>query len=336
MLESLKRLERRQAAAPEDSPLISTSAELTYERDYETGKEITSSGKNFLRVIFDSGDGSEASIGIENYDWEYTSYNPPLRIYYNPTRFSYSSGGHDLGITESMYQDMLYWGETEEECGFVGAGELFDKVNIGPEDAITHADKVIGDLGIKDMMLVSAEKYVTPSDPEKCGYELKYARESGGIPLCWRTEGSRFSGENPPDYSPPLIAETLTVHVSKDGLENFYWAGCANIVGTENRNAELLPFEKIKQKLKDRLFYKYSLSRHDFTVTVTSAELRMGYIGADKRGQALMVPVWVFSTEEKYTWKGETHTGNKETYMLNAIDGGAIERIGSYSSYIIS
>lgn len=334
-INDIKYLEEKQASAPEDSPLINTDSTLTYEWDYETGKQITTGSKNWLNVIFDNGNGGDSFISIVNSTWGGKMYNF-YEGYNAPASFSYFVGGYeDFGITESMYNDMLYWGETEEEDGYTGAGVLFDKIKVTPEEAIAEADKVIGDLSIKHMMLVSAEKYVTTNVPEKSGYELKYARESGGIPLCWHMWGSRFTGEKPPEYSPPLPEETLTVRISKDGLESLLWTGCAEALETVSENTELLQFEEIKQKLKDRLVYKYSFLQDglydDFTLTVTSAELRMGYIGVkDTSKQALMVPVWVFTVEEKYTWKanGKTEPGNIELFMLNAMDGGAIEYRG--------
>ena len=192
-------------------------------------------------------------------------------------------------------------------------------------------DEIISGLGITHLKLVHTQKYVTPDAPEACGYELVYARESGGIPL-YQLEGASWHGdEQQPQYSPPFVAETLTANVSKNGL-HFFWHGCANVVETVNKNVELLPFETIQQRLKDQIFYKNSFKKEGlyraFTVTVTSAELRMSYIGVkDNPDQALMIPVWLFESRiGYYQTTTETQFNYKDnTYMLSAIDGGVIE-----------
>jgi hypothetical protein len=173
---------------------------------------------------------------------------------------------------------------------------------------------------------VHTEKYVTPDAPEACGYELVYVRASGGIPLYSLDGITSFSGEQPPQYSQPFMGETARVHVSKDGLVSLWWMDCADIVDTVNKNVELLPFKTIQQRLKDQIFYKKSFMQEDaLTVTVTSAELRMGYIGVkDDPDKALMVPAWVFETSlSYYDDASETQVKLKDNvYMLNAIDGG--------------
>jgi hypothetical protein len=319
----IKELEHKMASAPEDSPIIYTDTTLTYRRDFETGAEITGEGKNFLDVRFDNGEGREASISVINFALRQGEQS-------FSTHFYYSAGGSGNEISESQYQNITNFSEFGEETGYIGAGELFGKVKVTPEEAAAVADNVISGLGIKDMILIGAEKYVTPYAPEKSGYEVHYGRESGGIVGYVPESYGWNNGEEPPMYSPPFYEEELTVGVSKDGLEYLSWRNCAKAVETVNENAQLLPFESIKQALKDRITYKTQfnggLGRVNYTVNVTSAELRMGYI--DIKGnskQALMVPVWLFRTQETWTVQHKIVIGNEETYKFNAIDGGAIE-----------
>jgi hypothetical protein len=66
----------------------------------------------------------------------------------------------------------------------------------------------------------------------------------------------------------------------------------------------------------------------DYTISVVSAQLRMGYINVkDDPGRALMVPVWVFDTKESYLLDltGNQFEHDSDQYVLNAIDGGVIE-----------
>lgn len=317
----VKELEEKQKAAPDESPKVYTDTTLTYDKDYETRADIIASGKNFLSVIVENGDGSEAAIGFNNYT---AGYRSNTGFYYQ----SYKNGGY---ITESQYK-MTIEDETLA-ADWAGTGELLSKITITQEQAEAKAQSVIDDLGIKDMMLEKAEKAVSPDAPDKGAYQLRYMRQSGGIPV-YMFDGFGWSdGEDPPAYTQPFREECLIMIVTEDGVEGFSWGGCANTIETVNENVTLLPFDKVQQTIKDQIFYKKSFETgsygmKDNKVIVTSAELRMGYIGVkDNPGQALIVPVWVFETDASHfnTTMGEEQRWSDNVYMLNAIDGGVIE-----------
>ncbi len=319
----VKELEKMRDAAPADSPIIYIDSTLAYMKD-EFGNDDKEKGKNFLSACFKNADGSEGSVSASNYAEGFTS----------ASRFSYSQN-HDFNyISEAWYLRDMESGMTEEDLGWMGVGELFDKVTMAEQDAQAMAEKAIDDLGIKDMMLVSAERAVSKKMPDKGGYQLTYARQSGGLPLFWFTGGGHFKDEEPPQYSPPFSEEHLEIWVNEDGIFGFYWNGYAKVTETVSDNIELLPFEDIQEALKKQITYKKSFIASDdpnfsnLTVTITSAELRMGYIGVkDTEYQALMVPVWVFEStfgyDNAYSEKGRCYPDDE--YVLNAIDGGVIE-----------
>ena len=315
-------LENRRKAAPDDSSLIYTDTTLTYERDFETGEELKEYGKSYLSVMVENPNGEDAMIYVGNYTQGYSDF----------TVFSYytNSGSY---ITESMYANMLEYDSIEEDYGYTGAGELFEKIPVTKEAALIQAEKAISDVNIKDLMLVNTEKAVCPEAPEICGYTMQFARQSSGIPLFWFMGGGWANGEEPPAYSPPFSEEILSITVSQYGIEEFSWRGYAKVVETVSKNEALMPFEDIQKHLINQINYKKSFGADmymmsDYTVTVTSAELRMGYIGVkDRVNQALMVPIWVFENSYSYyngTLKGE-QSYRDDPYVLNAIDGGVIE-----------
>ncbi len=321
----VEELEKRRDAAPDDSPVIYCDTTLAYRSNYETGEKIIEDGKNFLSVVFQNEDGSEAHVSLSSY-----AKGESSRSY-----FSYALREGIGYIAESWYRTEMEFEMTEEEAGWDGVGALFEKVTMHEEDALAMAEKVIGDLGIKDMVLVSAEKAVAQEMPDKGGYILEYARQSGGIPLYWFTGGSYAKDEEPPQYYPPFAEEHIEFQVNEDGIQSFFWSGCAQVAETVSDNVQLLPFEDVQQALKDQIFYKKSFMPTDeyyglsnFEVDVTSAQLRMGYIGVkDNENQAMMVPVWVFETtfgnDNAVLNKHQSHSD--DTYVLNAIDGGVIE-----------
>lgn len=320
--EWLKELEEKQAAAPDDSPVIYTDTTLTYMRDYETGEEDIEEGRNYLNVMVENGDGKDGNIYVSNY----------AAGKYGSTGFSYNSGYDEMYISESEYDSMMRDG-TEEEFGWTGTGVLYDKVTLKKEDAQLVADKTITDLGITGLALVRADRAVSRDYPEKGGYRFEYMRESGGIPGYQFRGGSWHKDEPPPQYSSPFSMEELSILVTEDGVQEFYWYGCTKAIETVNENVELLPFEDIQQRLLDQVRFKNSFgqleSMKNYTVYITSAELRVGYIGVkDNPDQAMLVPVWVFESEfgfyNDYLKKDERFNNN-DSYMLNAIDGGVVE-----------
>ena len=310
-------LERRQQAAPADSPIIYTDTTLTYNRDDVTGDDSLAGGKNFLSVMVENGDGNDASIRLNNYVAGYREF----------TSFSYSNHP-DIGyITESTYR-MSTESAAEEDMGMDGVAELFDKVVLTQKEAEEKAQQVLSDLGIGDMVLDIAEKAVSSGAPDKGGYQLRYVRESGGIPLYMSPGGGWAEGEAPPAYSPPFSEEFFIALVTEDGLIDLYWRGSAKVAEVVSSNVPMLPFDTIQQALKDQIFYKQSFGARSNKVIVISAELRMGYIGVkDNVNQAMMVPVWVFETDISMYNKllGKEQRYRDYDYVFNAIDAGVIE-----------
>lgn len=324
----VKELEKRMASAPDESPKIYTDTNMTYRFDHDQGKEITTGPKAYLDVMIENGDGKDGRISFSNC----------TEGYYQSADFYYSSYEDKEYLSETDYNTMkqereedIREGIDEGSMGWDGYDVLYGKVTMKEEDALTKAQKVLNDLGIKDMALTEASKTVSKYYPDKGGYELQYERENGGI-----VGYSDFNGGSIKDvtqYSPPFTVETVTMTVTEDGVISFGWDGIAKVVETVNDNVALLPFDKIQQALKNQIKYKESTETDmygmkDFTVNVVSAELRMGYIGVkDNVKQALFIPVWVFETQcshfnsvlnTQQTWKGDA-------YVFSAIDGGTID-----------
>ncbi len=331
-----KSLEEKVANAPEDSPRVYTDTTLTYDTDLD-GNVNYDAGASYVSLGVECEDGNEATISAHNFTAGYG----------NSTSFGfYRMGG---STSESWYQECLTYGD-ESESGFDGYGEIFDSIDLGINDARAQADKVISDLGIKDMALVNEEKAVLPSlgdqygvcsnRPDCGGYVFEYVRASGGIPGYQLTSFGTDGYDQEPDYSPPFFQEMLTICVSEDGIEGFSWSGMAQVVETVSENVTLLPFADIQQALVDQIYYENAPKLEQFNesesadvlgemavkVDVLLAELRVGYISVkDNTQQAMLVPMWVFETTETHSYgdeRGEPFAS--KTYQFNAIDGGVI------------
>lgn len=327
----VKKLEIKMKEAPETYAREYVSTTLTYERDSESGKPDTEAGKNFLSVAVDTGATDDPTIFASNYvqsKGKSTNF-----IYYKP---------HEAGMTESLYRQNIMNVQDNEQKKYEA---IFASIpGSVKENYLAQAQNVMEDLQIKDLVLVKTDKValqgVTTSRPQKGGYTFEFARANGGIPgyepttILWR------NGEEPPEYSPPFNQESLSITVSDEGIQSFIWRGCVKAVETESDNVELLPFDQIKERVKNQLFYKNPFGQgtdsvESLSISVSSAELRMGYIQVKGRAdQALLVPMWVFHTQGFHTIpvdprnpeKGtKTAPANFEDYLFNAIDGGVIK-----------
>ena len=310
-------LENMRRNAPDDSPIIYTDTTLTYEKDIY-GKDVTESGKNSLSVKFDNDDGYPGAIYAGNQSEEN----------WKSACFSFTSHFDNI-VTESMYQDATdEFGETGEQTSW--ADELFSTFAADKDAALEKANQVLSDLDIKDMMLVSTEKFVVQNAPEKSGYTLEFARQAGGIPVYELRSGGYSKDEEPPAYTSPIGEETVSVRVSKDGIEGFNWRGQSRVVETVSENAKLLPFEDIQKALVDTISYRKAFYTRGYVsekaeVKITSIELRAAYVGVkDNPNQALIVPAWVFESTFTYDNGGDTETIYNDPYVINAIDGGEI------------
>ena len=327
---SVEELEKKYEEAPEDSQRVYIDTTLTYDGGLD-GTVAYDTGQNYLSAAVENGNGGDALISAQNYAEGET----------NSTRFAYSK--YNSYFTESDYCTGLLYGD-EAEMGYDGYGEVFDNIDLDKDDARAQADKVLVDLGIDDMALVNEEKVALRSYdnlwglvndlPDKGGYVFEFMHQSGGLAGFQPTSWGGNSQEEPPDYSPPFDQERVTIAVSDEGVEIFYWDGLAQVVETVSENVTLLPFEDIQQNLIDQIRYKESFQLDgsvmtNYKVTVTSAELRTGYIGVkDNVKQALLVPIWVFKTEVSYynaLLEEEQTEYDDDAYMFNAIDGGVIK-----------
>ncbi len=334
----VKELEQRMSQAPDTYQREYVDTMLDYEREYESAKENTEYGKNYLSVAVDTGSKDDPNISLSNY----------VQSHGGGTGFGYYIPYQD-GTAESFYiQDLK--NEPANMGGYDDARKkryeaIFASIpDSVKEEYLAKAQKAMDDLGVKDVVLVKTDKVAlqgaADTKPQKGGYLFEFMRASGGIAGYMPQGGSRHKDEEPPAYTIPFMQEQVDVTVSDGEIAAFHWYGQVKVTETQSENVALLPFDQIQEKVKNQIYYKDSfLFKSPFTQgmtdNVTSAELRVGYIGIkDHPGQALLVPIWVFHTQQsmtiptdpRYPEKGsKTMPGNREDYMFNAIDGGVIE-----------
>ena len=242
--------------------------------------------------------------------------------------------------------------------------EALDSITLTREEVEPYAQKLMRDLGFTDLQLTTVQKAIMyPAFGGSAnffgtgGYEFVYSRKYNGLSGYTRSGWGGSSWEDPPAYVEPFEQETIKILVDKDGVKSFSWFNSIGKIEKMYDSVKLLPFEQIKEaairQIKNKIItplsngkdYRfsnyYSFDNHVSgyggnapdsynyvaKVKVVSAELCMGYVSTDLPNQALMVPVWKFDVYDvSGTNSDELREANHEIIVINAIDGGAVDR----------
>lgn len=313
-----------------------------------------------MEIHFQATVGADAkgTINAETYDPEAGNYSI----------FSWSEGN---GIKLATIENSLARENLTAEYG-VPAGSVkesfmeklqalkdqMEETSLLEETAEDEAEKVLKDLNLENMQLLSSDKilwYAQSDYPEatileqqealwnadpnlgKTGYRLTYVPSVSGLKI--NQDKSGYSDDSGFAYAPSMPVEQIYIVVTEDGIRSFKWKGMSQEEKVVTENVKLLAFDEIESRLIDQVKYLYPSNQpaEDKTVfgyDVATVELGYTYIPAYKNPQnAWLVPAWFFTISESTNTTAELGTaGRKKEYqtdyiVLNATDGG---RIGSY------
>ncbi len=218
------------------------------------------------------------------------------------------------------------------------------------EDGQRQAEKLMDDLGVPEMKLLSADKtlwfpedgmpdvrYGQPddfywqADPEeaRAGYKYVFTRAFGGISA--EQSGGGADKETTDTYTSPFPVETVSITVTDDGAKAFSWTGMSEEKAVVAENVNLMPFDEIQDQLFEQIYYYYlgkgqpEEDATNFQFKVTSARLRYTYVTAfNKPENAWLVPAWIFEVMEGSGIGEDIKDFASFRVTINAIDGGAI------------
>lgn len=214
------------------------------------------------------------------------------------------------------------------------------------EDALGEVEQIMKDLSIKELVVTDCVKAIGTADSEgwgdldneelplSAGYSIYLAPKAGGLvgyPFPW----IYLYNELPETmYAPTFLTERLNIIVTKEGVQKFEWVDMSQKKDTIAENTRLLPFDKIKDRLADHLFYveMYNLGEtegYSISYEVKDVQLRMANINAyEDPLAAWFVPVWVFELEHSLSYQTADQLLEQkpkpQTVVLNAIDGGYV------------
>ena len=315
-----------------------------------------------MEIHFQATVGADAkgTINAETYDPEAGNYSI----------FSWSEGN---GIELATIENYLAIENRTAEYG-VPAGSVKEsfmeklqtlkdqmkETTLLEETAEDEAEKVLKDLNLENMQLLSSDKilwYAQSDYPEatileqqealwnadpnlgKTGYRLTYVPSVSGLKINQDKTGG-YSDDSGFAYAPSMPVEQIYIVVTEDGIRSFKWKGMSQEEKIVTENVKLLAFDEIENRLIDQVKYLYpssqpAESKTIFGYDVATVELGYTYIPAYKNPQnAWLVPAWFFTISESQDATAELGTAGRkiEGYqtdyiVLNATDGG---RIGSY------
>lgn len=230
----------------------------------------------------------------------------------SPNRFGYTNG-----YIETEYVLLL------NDRGAIG------DIAISEESAIASAQDMLHELGLGYMAAVSLEKaqrYASFEDtlPTSKGYFIKFARNIDGISGI-TNEGISFNVRDEFAYKSPLYPEEIQVYVDEAGkAQSFFWSHPVEIEEKITENAALMPFEDVKQRIRDMLTFINSYN--DEPIEITSIKMNMAIVDVkDHPDEAMYVPAWFIYYMESFI---DPETGGTlqqvNTLALNAIDGGRV------------
>lgn len=271
------------------------------------------------------------------FDWKTGTNDCTLKSLQDSVR--YNEYSPDISGYKEKFRDLLNkFQETLEQQTF------------SQEEGQKQAEKVMKDLDISDMSLLSAGKvlwfpeegmpdvrYGQSDDfywqadlgKAKAGYKYEFTRAFGGISAdgsiggAWKDTGNA--------YTAPFPVETVSITVTDDGVKAFSWEGMSEEVSVIAENVNLLPFDDIQKPLFEQIFYRYlgmgqpAEDKTEFKFQVISAKLGYTYVTAfNKPENAWMVPTWFFQVKKS--------VGMAEGFIdemifpitINAMDGGVV------------
>ena len=281
------------------------------------------------------------------------TYDPEVG---NSSSFSWTTGLESYSYQEFNSRRMFFTSQMENTF----TPQMLERMDLFEERytnstfdkaaGAAQAEQVIKELGIADMSLSSEEQvlwfpqnsYTEGSDrigqtndlwwmadpaATECGYRYIFSREIGGLNVMVGNTAVIETTEEM--YSPPFPAETITITVTESGVKSFVWEGMSEEVKLITENTELLPFEKIQERLAEQIFYWYSGCTAgqpeddptQFQYRVTDAKMGYTYITAYKNPEhAWLVPAWSFMVIEGKGGEDMQYL----SYLIEALEGRAI------------
>ena len=230
-----------------------------------------------------------------------------------------------------------------EEADFSGVGRESNMCSISVEDAVDKAGTIMGQCGLKDMVLTDtgdimwfysvATGYLTGESlpGQYDGYVFRYVRSVNGEAL----------------YSPSLYSlDNIAGNIDEEIYGNMNASydqmllyiddiGVVKMEGTyrlsetgRDKNVSLLTFEEAVDALNEGIADYYKKYPTSYS-KICFNDVRLTYYAvSDGKGDFKIIPVWVFSEDLEYENEGKTEIDENtpvQLVIVNAVDGTIVD-----------
>ena len=158
--------------------------------------------------------------------------------------------------------------------------------------------------------------------------------------------GRQAAGVSSDDYDDPVRPMSADALVENGKVIALSWYNVYDVVGTENENVTLLPFDKILEKFKKQVYYSIYFDPPEdgdpeATMVMVVEHIRLSYMRVKKpdSDECWLLPVWdflgydynpVYSHTEHDLIGTKSWFSNQSLLTINAIDGSIIDRNKGY------
>ncbi len=158
--------------------------------------------------------------------------------------------------------------------------------------------------------------------------------------------GRQAAGVSSDDYDDPVRPMSADALVENGKVIALSWYNVYDVVGTENENVTLLPFDKILEKFKKQVYYSIYFDPPEdgdpeATMVMVVEHIRLSYMRVKKpdSDECWLLPVWDFlgydynpayAHTERDLRGTKSWFSNQSLLTINAIDGSIIDRDKGY------
>ena len=131
-------------------------------------------------------------------------------------------------------------------------------------------------------------------------------------------------------FAQPPMKESLGAEVRNGRLVNLSWIDPLAVLGTENENVTLLPFERIMEIFEKQVFMNVYLSGGERTVKVTDVFFSYRCVKIPDSDQYYLLPAWDFVGYDTLI-AGKGPVKWKDSILsVNAVDGSILNDLLGY------
>ena len=306
--------------------------------------------KKFLAALEQHPYGPDADY--ETLQRDYTEGIQRLLTYYNETepgqKEPWTGAWSDPLVSVFTESGQHIWIETESKDTCSIQYDASDAYADGTEKVI---DGAVARRLVEDALAVfGASHYeIVSVRPGDQGFRDRFNSETGiddgsfsialrpvyeGIPVYeWNTYyGSDTAAQKAGlSYSHPVVKESIMADVKNGRLASLTWIDPLEVLGVENENVPLLPFDTILDIFQKQVFMNIYLDSGERTIKVTDVYFSYRCVKRRDSDQYYLLPAWDFvGYDTIFESLQKRHDIHESILSVNAIDGSILNDLLGY------